>query len=349
MSSTYSSSLKLTLIGDGDQAGIWGQTTNTNLGTLLEQAIVGVVTIIMSDATYTLSDYNGVSDEARNAVLVITGANTGIRDVVPPVVKKLYTIVNSTSGGNSIRIIGATGTGVTIPNGATQNIYCDGINFYAASTTYGIIPTVSQGGTGATSFTTNSIVLGNGTASLAGNMVAPGTNGNYLRSDGSTWYSAAPPGAEFSSGTRILFQQTAAPTGWTKETAYTDYALRITNGSVTTGGSVNFSTAFASQTPSISITGVTGGAGATTLSTPQIPSHGHDTQCGIASVGQADCWQLGLGQDYPTPPHQAPTQVVYTGGGGSHTHPFSFSSGTATSSAINLAVKYVDAIIAQKN
>jgi hypothetical protein len=97
MASTYSTSLKLTLIGDGDQAGIWGQTTNTNLGTLLEQAITGVVTINMTDSNYTLTNFNGVSNEARNAVLVVTGTNNAIRDVIPPVVEKLYTVINNTS------------------------------------------------------------------------------------------------------------------------------------------------------------------------------------------------------------------------------------------------------------
>ena len=111
MSTTYSTSLKLSLIGDGEQSGIWGQTTNTNLGTLLEQAITGVVSITMSDANYTLSSLNGVSDEARNAVLVVTGANNAIRDVTPPLVEKLYTVVNNTLGGYAIRVIGATEIG----------------------------------------------------------------------------------------------------------------------------------------------------------------------------------------------------------------------------------------------
>ena len=132
MASTYSPSLKITLPGDGDQAGIWGQTTNTNLGTLIEQAITGVVSITMSNANYTLTSFNGVSDEARNAVLVVTGANSAVRDVIPPVAKKLYTVVNNTSGGFAIRVIGASGTGVTIPNGFTVLVYCDGINFFEA-------------------------------------------------------------------------------------------------------------------------------------------------------------------------------------------------------------------------
>jgi len=129
MASTYSTSLKLTLMGDGDQAGLWGQTTNTNLGTLLEQAITGVTSITMSDANYTLTSFNGVSDEARNAVLVVSGTNAAVRDLIPPVQEKLYTIVNNTTGGFAIRVIGASGTGVNVPNGATCLVYCDGTNF----------------------------------------------------------------------------------------------------------------------------------------------------------------------------------------------------------------------------
>jgi hypothetical protein len=131
MASTYSTSLKLTLIGDGDQAGIWGQTTNTNLGSLIEQAITGVVSVNMADANYTLTSFNGVLDEARNAVIIATGTNNGIRDLIPPVVEKLYTISNQTTGGYSIRVIGASGTGVTIPNGVTALVYCNGTNFYS--------------------------------------------------------------------------------------------------------------------------------------------------------------------------------------------------------------------------
>lgn len=131
MPTTYSTSLKLALIGDGEQSGIWGQTTNTNLGTLLEQAITGVQSITMADANYTLTNLNGIIDEARNAVLVVGGTNNAVRDVIPPLVKKLYTVVNNTIGGYDIRIIGSSGTGVNIPNGATTLVYCDGTNFYS--------------------------------------------------------------------------------------------------------------------------------------------------------------------------------------------------------------------------
>jgi hypothetical protein len=170
MASTYSTSLKLTLIGDGDQSGIWGQTTNTNLGTLLEQAITGVQSIVMSDANYTLTNFNGVLDEARNAVLVVTGTNNAQRDLIPPVVKKLYTIVNNTTGGYAIRVIGVTGTGVTIPNGATCLVYCDGANFNSGLSgtagNFSVNGTVTATAVNATTGTFTS-VSGNGVALTA--------------------------------------------------------------------------------------------------------------------------------------------------------------------------------------
>jgi hypothetical protein len=135
MSSQYSTSLKLELIGNGDQSGVWGTTTNNNLGTLLEQAITGVQAITMSNADYTLSNYNGTSDEARNAVLFVSGTNSAIRKIVAPQSQnKLYTIYNGTTGGYAINIGAPTGTAVTIPSGVTATVFTDGANFYSAQT-----------------------------------------------------------------------------------------------------------------------------------------------------------------------------------------------------------------------
>jgi hypothetical protein len=163
MASTFSPTLRIELIGDGDQSGIWGQTTNTNLGTLLEQAITGVVSITMVDANYTLTNFNGVSDEARNQVIVATGTNAAVRDIIAPLVEKTYTIQNSTTGGFGVRIIGPSGTGVTIPNGVTTTVYCNGTNFLPAST----------------GSTTDFAVAGNltvsGNETLAGNLTFTGS------------------------------------------------------------------------------------------------------------------------------------------------------------------------------
>ena len=134
MASTFSQTLRLELIGDGDQSGIWGQTTNTNLGSLLEQAITGVQSITMVDANYTLTSFNGVVDEARNAVLVVGGTNSQVRDVIAPLVEKLYVIRNNTVGGFAINVRASTGSSVSVPNGATVWVYCDGTNFNAINT-----------------------------------------------------------------------------------------------------------------------------------------------------------------------------------------------------------------------
>jgi len=129
MASTYSPSLKLELMGNGDQSGTWGNTTNANLGVLLEQAITGVQSITMSNANYVLTNYNGTTDEARNAVLVVSGTNSAIRQIVAPLANKVYVVTNNTSGGYAITIGGSSGGTVVIPNGVTAQVYCDGTNF----------------------------------------------------------------------------------------------------------------------------------------------------------------------------------------------------------------------------
>jgi hypothetical protein len=145
----------------------------------------------------------------------------------------------------------------------------------------------------------------------------------------------------------MIFGQTAAPTGFTKLIDQDNAGLRVVSGTASTGGSVNFTTAFASQTPtgSVSITAVAGSAGATTLTTPQIPSHTHTVTYMTQDGGPGGNGVVGA---------SGPASTINsgsTGGGGSHTHPFSFSSGsgTFTGNAINLAVKYVDVIRATKD
>jgi len=188
--------------------------------------------------------------------------------------------------------------------------------------TAGVIP-VSSGGTGLATLTANNVLIGNGTGNVT--FVAPGTTGNVLTSNGSAWTSVA--AAAFDAGTVLIFAQTSAPTGWTKLTNLDNYALRVVSGAASTGGTVAFTTAFASQA-------VSGSVGSTTLSTSEIPSHSHSTRA-----------STGFGCDPGSiagPTGNGGANSGSTGGGGSHTHSFS---GTA----INLAVQYVDVIRASKN
>lgn len=137
MASTFSNNLRLELITNGEQEGVWGATTNLNLGTLLEQAITGVAAVsFTSDANKTLTANNGASDEARNAALICTsvGSLTATRDLIIPAKTKLYLVHNNTTGGQSIRVIAATGTGITIPNGKKRFVFFDGTNVVDAIT-----------------------------------------------------------------------------------------------------------------------------------------------------------------------------------------------------------------------
>jgi hypothetical protein len=128
MASTYSS-LKIELIGTGEQQGVWGTTTNLNLGTALEEAIVGRATAnFASDAnlTLTLTD-TPATQIARHLVLNVTSgvSLTTTRDLIVPAIEKPYIIQNNTTGGRSIRVIVAGGS-VTVPNGKTAFVYNDG-------------------------------------------------------------------------------------------------------------------------------------------------------------------------------------------------------------------------------
>lgn len=131
MASTYSTSLGLELIGQGEQSGTWGITTNNNFGTLVEQAITGVQTITMSNATYTLTTYQGAADESRNAVLVLNGTNLAPQNLIAPGVEKVYLIKNTT--GNTVTIKTSGGNGAALANGTYAQVYCDGTDFYNAT------------------------------------------------------------------------------------------------------------------------------------------------------------------------------------------------------------------------
>lgn len=172
--STYSTNLKVQLIGTGEENGTWGDVTNNAFNNVFEQAIVGYGTVnFASDANTTLTLANGnTSQTARNLYLNVTssGSLTATRDVIIPSItsgstpiQKLYIVKNATTGSQSIRVIGASGTGVTIPNGSTVMVYSNGTNVvdvmtYFSSLTLGSLTlstplAITSGGTGTSSTT----------------------------------------------------------------------------------------------------------------------------------------------------------------------------------------------------
>lgn len=113
MASTYSTNLALELIGTGDQAGTWGNTTNTNLGTLIEQAISGYVTqAVSTGATTTITIPNGATGVARNMFIELTGTGGASTVLEVPANRKLYFIYNNASGAVTVKVSGQTGVSV---------------------------------------------------------------------------------------------------------------------------------------------------------------------------------------------------------------------------------------------
>lgn len=243
MASTYSTNLALELIGTGDQSGTWGTTTNTNLGTLLEQAISGYATQACTGGTDTITIPNGASGVARNMYLELTG--TGGGTLVVPSNKKLYLVYNNTASAITVKVSGQTG--VSVPASTKMFLVSNGtdivnaLNYFASLTLGTALPiasggtgatsasaartalsaaasgansditsltalstplSVAQGGTGASSTTAYAAVVGN-SAGTGFSSVAPGTSGNVLTSNGTSWTSATPASGPSAASTAV--------------------------------------------------------------------------------------------------------------------------------------------------
>ena len=266
MASTYSD-LKIELIGTGEQVGTWGSTTNTNLGTALEEAITGSATVTFSsaDVTLTLTNTNG-TQAARNLRLVCAGTSGGARQLILGSgcqINKLYLIQNDLA--DTVTVKNTTGTGVAVATGAKKFVFNDGTNVVLANNVSltadvsGTLP-VANGGTGAATLTANNVLLGNGTSALQA--VAPSTSGNVLTSDGTTWTSAQ----GFVTGMIMLWSGSIAsiPSGWA-----------LCDGS---SGTPNLTDKFvvaagASYTPNVIYGNLSGNQ--VTLATANLPAHTH--------------------------------------------------------------------------
>lgn len=167
MSSTFSPDLRIELIGAGEQPGVWGTTTNTNLGTLIEDAIAGYVSVSVTSANQAFTANNGAYDQARNATIALTTTTTAAFAVYAPPAAKQYVIYNTTAYAATVynsTVLGnttAAGLGVVVAAGKKLAMFSDGTNFreVEVSAFSGVLPVVN-GGTGVTTSTgTGSVVL----------------------------------------------------------------------------------------------------------------------------------------------------------------------------------------------
>jgi hypothetical protein len=240
--STYSN-LKIELITTGDQSGTWGATTNTNLGTAVEEAVVGAATVTFAsaDITLTLTNVN-TTQTARNFVLNLTGTSGGARNLILGTgcqISKPYLIINGCA--DTVTVKNTTGTGVAVPAGTQAWVYNNATNVvsainYIPSITLGAALPVASGGTGVT---------------------APGTSGNVLTSNGTSWYSAAPAASGVTSVTassplassggttpNITFAVAPGTVGNVLTSTGTSWVSSSSSAGVTTGKSITFALVF---------------------------------------------------------------------------------------------------------
>lgn len=161
----------------------------------------------------------------------------------------------------------------------------------------------------------------------------------------------------FPPGTKMLFQQTNAPVGWTKQVTHNNKALRVVSGTVGSGGTVAFTTAFSSKAVAGTLSNTVAGGSIVvnnhTLTTSQMPSHVHAQNANMQNwdYGGAKTWAAAgpLNHGLAT----TNTSTAAEGGGGGHNHGGSFTGvthgHTFSGTAINMAVQYVDLIIATKD
>jgi hypothetical protein len=161
--SSYSPLLRVELIGIGDQSNTWGLTNNTNLGTVLEQAIAGTAIVDVTLSNVTLSQEDGTADQARCMIVRAIGTPGVSRNVVAPKLSKMYVVSNESNG--DIVFKGSDTTGVTLSPGTRTILIYNGTDFTSLSAaivdivsgTTGTL-TVARGGTG----TVNGSITGTG-------------------------------------------------------------------------------------------------------------------------------------------------------------------------------------------
>jgi hypothetical protein len=167
MSSTFSN-LKFELIGNGEQSGTWGTTTNSNIGTAIEQAIVGMATLDSGDfaanvCTLTLTNTTAAQDARALCLNIAAGAVSAAGTINVPAIEKPYIVINGSSFAVTVKVSGQTG--VAVPSGKRTVVYNNGtdvgnqIDYLSSLTLLTALP-VASGGTGVTTSTgTGNVVL----------------------------------------------------------------------------------------------------------------------------------------------------------------------------------------------
>jgi hypothetical protein len=132
MPSTYTTRIRLEKQATGENSNTWGSRLNSNVFSLVDQAIAGYTSIALAADSVTLSVENGSVDQARSAILELHGTLTSSVDVIIPSVTKQYLVRNNTSGAFSVTMKCAGGDGTAVPQGYVAIMYCDGVSVRSA-------------------------------------------------------------------------------------------------------------------------------------------------------------------------------------------------------------------------
>ena len=244
MATAYTSLLGLALPVTGELTGTWGDVVNDSITSLLDSAISGTTTI-STDGDVTLTTNNGAADQSRQAVLLFTGARTAVRTITAPARSKVYVVINSTTGGFGVKVVGAgPTTGVTIPNGVATVIAWNGSDF------------VSLGSSTIGNLTVNGNLSVTGASEFTGTVTG---NGNWVIGNADT--DTVTQAASYVNGTQLRSSKNASDT------------LNLAAFDVDGGSYTNLVTLTAGNTPTLTLTSAGAGTinnmsiGATTAST----------------------------------------------------------------------------------
>jgi len=211
MTINYTSLLGLAQPVTGTESGTWGTVVNDEITALVEQAVAGGVSIDVTAGNVTLTDTDGASNQARNAILLVTGTPGTSRNIVAPSSSKVYVVINGSDG--AVVLKGSATTGVTIPTGTKTIAFWDGSDFVAlSSSVFSIFGTSAAGGAARfyedTDTGTNYIAL-QAPSSVASNVSftlpsADGTSGQVLQTNGSGVLSFTTPSAGVTTGKAVV-------------------------------------------------------------------------------------------------------------------------------------------------
>jgi hypothetical protein len=352
---------RLQLMADGENSGVWGQVLNANFQALEEMVSGHVSVSVAGSGSIALANDADVgssfsTSEAKAALITLTGAVSGNHDLVAPAKEGWYIIQDTSTGNFDLTFKPLGGTGVVIPRGGKTFMFTDGSTMFNLLDEVNRLSEINDADNnevlkfGTTASAVNEITITNAATSNkptlsatggdtnvgiaitpkgSGEVTVSGTLNTAAISSSSTVTATSFAGSgssltgidPFPSGTKMMFNQTSAPTSWTKITSENDKALRVVSGTVSSGGTHPLS-----SPPSFSHTHTfTGGSGTTSSS----GAHTHS--------------------DSFSPGTEASTTGIATSSTGAHTHTLTPTGTNAATAPTAFAPQYVDVIIASRD